>query len=385
MLRRFFSKARTTALRQAFRPRVEGLESRWTPATASFSNLTKTLTVTVTATDTGLALTQDDTLPLGYISATDNAGIFFNDADDALVDRFVKNIVVKIPAAATTAIDIDFTGIAISGNLTVTAATTFGVDLGVSDCIIGTLKVISSVADGNTVNVLNSTLKGGFTASLNAAPSGNSVLLSVVNVGTNVNVIGKAGADTINFSSVFVAGKAAFNLGAGANTMNLGGLVDIHKTLNYIGADGVDTIQPDGGGIILVGGNSAFNLGNGNNFVDFTFGARFSRNLSFVGGSDGGTIILGPDVVINGNAAFNLASSTTTQSVDIVGTEIAGNLSIIGGTGRDDVAIQEAIVRGTTTIKLRAGNDDLDHQRFGLPRRCALRRLGRRGLFPDRE
>ena len=47
MFRRFFSKARTIEQRQAYRPYLEGLETRLVPATFAYNNTSKTLTVTV--------------------------------------------------------------------------------------------------------------------------------------------------------------------------------------------------------------------------------------------------------------------------------------------------------------------------------------------------
>ena len=86
---------------EAFGPWLEGLESCWTPALATYSNVSKTLTITAEDADATILFSQG-LLPAGYITATDGSGDIFNDPVSATVpDRFVKNIVVKVPATVT--------------------------------------------------------------------------------------------------------------------------------------------------------------------------------------------------------------------------------------------------------------------------------------------
>ena len=354
MFRRLFSKARSMALRPAFRPQLEGLESRWTPATAAFNNLTKTLTVTVETGDTNIDFTQAPALPLGYISAADTGGFVFN--NPATPEKFVKNIVVRIPAPVTAAIDIDFTDIAIAGNVTVTSATTGGVNVAMTGSSIGTLKVISTAASADDlVNVDTVALKGALIVSLGGAVIDNTVNLDDVNIGTNLRVIGKDQNDSVSIGNLVAAGTVIFNLGNGVNELSLTGVVALGKTLSYAGTAGIDEINFFGSSVI--GGNATFLLGNGDNDFEAAPNAVFSRNLSVTGGIDEDVFSFFGNVAIGGNATFNLGNSAAQQDLDIEGALISGNLSITGGSNFDNVVFLGTTVRGSTTVKLLAGDD----------------------------
>ena len=357
-MRRFFSKSGTSTIRHSFQPCLEGLESRWVPATHVYSNLTKTLTVTAEAADTVITFTQATNLPFGHITAGDNGGAFFNDPLAITPpSRLVKNIVVKVPAAVNT--DVNFNSIVVGGNVTVTSAATAGVVVNFNAaCQIGkNLKVTSTAlsADDSSSTAGGLRLGGSLTASLNGAATSNIVDLFGADIGGNLLVTGKAQGDDVEVVDSSVAGTATFNLGDGANFLAAGNTgFHVAKTLTYVGTGGIDDL-----GLffeVFVGGNATFKLGNGADSLNFSPGF-VGGNLSVTAGVDDDTVFL-TALVVQKNSTINLGNSTVGQDL-ILNQFDTGNLSITGGTGIDNVTLARVTARGNTTIKLLAGFDNL--------------------------
>ena len=191
-------------------------------------------------------------------------------------------------------------------------------------------------------------------------------------VGGNLVVGALGGDDRVTLSggqSVTVGGNTTFNLGAGDNNLSLLGVTNGMSTLGflaYIGGVGVDTLIFEQA--LSVAGNATFTLGAGNNVFSITRGntdaelLRVGGNLliNALGGTDEVTFTGGEQLVIVGNATFNLGAGDNTVSVldSASGMSVARNFLYTGSVGIDRLLFNRPLeVGGAATLNLGGGNN----------------------------
>ena len=359
MLRRFLFRPRTPAVRHSFQPRLEGLEARWVPATFNYNPAKQQLTVNVVLGDTLVNFNQDNDNPVGHISVNATTGPDFNQTTPTV---FVKDIVVKVAADATTS--IQFLDLATSGWIKVTSAATAGATVNLLNVDIAKgLTFTSSAIDAaanDSLTVFASSIGGSLAASLNQG--NNAVSLEDSSIGTNLSIASKSGTDNVTLESVHVTGNATIKLGDNQNALTVhNGISTVDGSLVYTGGSGFDLIEVTNTADLHVDTNAIFNLGSGSGSVAITPQnlVTVGRNLTINGGVDNDAFEI-DRFDVGRNATFNLGNSTGGQTFDTEGgSDVGGNLVINGGNNIDQLFILDLLVHGTSTIKLLGDNDVL--------------------------
>lgn len=173
----------------------------------------------------------------------------------------------------------------------------------------------------------------------------NSLVAKDLYVGGNLNVVNGSGSDNTSMSGLFVSGSVTVNNGAGDSAVtfyrNSEGLSLIRGTLTILNGRGKDeNVISD----MSVVGNVTVRNGRGDSNGEGGQTAIYNvHNLttpSYIGGnvlvsnSDGDITNWLRDVVVLGNAAFNLGSGKSDNVIDnylaAFPTEVRGNLTFTG-------------------------------------------------------
>jgi hypothetical protein len=344
----------------SFRPKLEGLEGRWVPATIRLtagslfvSNQVGALTVETTAvagqlkiTDNAKVVVVNGVGTLVSITGTNLANKITFTADLAGGNKqFPGNVLINSGNGADT---VDLNG-RVGGNATLlTGLGNDTVTSTVADVSIGGGLTFSDTAGLNTValngknytvggNVslygvgvfdmgAGNTLKVGGAATLTsnqAAASTLSVLLGgdEVIVGKTLQITGGALNDVVSVTAkVSIGGSLTLNLRGGDNTFLLtptAGGSGVNGSLFYSGEGGGDVAVF--GADSSVSGNTTLNLGNGiNTFVDDPL-SLYSGDLTVNGDNDTNTVIVAGAVSGNFNNTLGNGDGNTTVFSGTVG------------------------------------------------------------------
>lgn len=391
---------------RSFRPSIEPLECRYAPATFAYNAVTQSLSIKAVAGEQ-IKIIQDANKPTGNLEVSSNqTPVIFNDPAGNTV--FVKNLSLKITAGPGGPGQVTLSaGVNIAGNFAITTADPGGTSLNaLSGVSIGGNLTFTSTATATAAadffNLPNLQTGGSVTLTMG---SGNNTVTSLGNaiIGANLGITGAGGNDTVMNFSGNVGGSATFNFGAGTNSLTvIAPGPRIGKSFSYTGTTGNDTVTLTNG--FLIGGKATFNVGAGNNALNTTGNGILAvgLNMTYTGttGDDtitfdgplnclgsvtvnvgGGTntftnslfVDIGLNFIYNGtsgddniNLANNSSSSVTvrgnlictlgngTNAVTVNGSFaiVEGKLSILGGTGVDNVTIQNLFVSKTLSIDL---------------------------------
>jgi hypothetical protein len=356
MFRGLFSRRWPAPARPSYRPTLEGLESRWTPATFAYNATKQLLTVTASPGDI-IDFSQDSNNPAGHISVTSTTDSF----NDSVPTRFVKSVKINVPAGAGV-VDLNFSSFGIAGSLTINSAAATPTVVLASEVFIAknfTFTSLSANTDETLLMGSSVFIGGNLIASLRGGS--NEVELSG-NIGGNATIIGGGGQDQATLDGLTLGGKAGFSLGGGNNQLTSSGDTDtIGKGLVYQGGAADDTVGLFYmGGELNIGGSVSLSMGGGSNAVDL---GGFNR--TDVGGSL--AITGGVDVALNGlvvgkSANIELGNSSFTQKLDVGELDqvfIMGGLSVTGGSQTDELNVQSLLVFGNTTIQTLGGGDSI--------------------------
>lgn len=173
----------------------------------------------------------------------------------------------------------------------------------------------------------------------------------------NVIIDLKSDDDTVSFADCTFPGSVTVSGSAGKDTINVGeagGTLSVSGNLYIYGGTGDDTITLTE---IVVNDNLLIDGGNGNNLVTcvgFEDSAEINvfGHMSYKGGAGKDTVTTGLTV----KTAINLNLGQGINATTLDGTDVAGNLSIFGGTSPDTVTITgSSNIAGNTSIVLKNG------------------------------
>jgi len=345
---------------RSFRPSIEALESRCTPATFVYNALTQSLSINAVAGEQ-ITISQDFAKPTGNLQVSSNLtpGIF-NDPTGNTV--FVKNLSVKIAAGPGGPGQVNISaGVNLAGSFAITTADANGTALGVpAGGVIGGNLTFTSTATAATAadffNLPNLLVGGSITLTMG---SGNNTITSLAgsSVGTNLTVTGAGGNDTVmNFGNFKAGGNVVFNLGAGTNSLQTATNtlpVEISKNFSYTGTTGDDTITTNT--TLVINGSATFNVGAGTNSLTSNSALVVGLGLTYTGTSGNDTIALGGLSLVNigANLTCNLGNGSNTVTANALGgVTVQGKMSILGGTGVDNVTLQTLFISKTLSIDL---------------------------------
>ncbi len=389
--------------RGLFRPSLEHLESRWTPAggiTAVFANGALTLTGDADANQLQITQQVDDRLVLTPMMGTQvrfgNAGAYQNtpltmpapvtgnlsvnllDGNDQLIldqVRLPRNVTIH-GANGDNATSLQ--DVSVGGNLSIThqsgddATTTSG-----NIAVVGNL----SISHGNGASVIEDLLGtmvvgGNATLSDGTGPARITwdTMLAVEVCGQlNINH-GAADAST-NRTNIFPVnrlelGSLSITNGAGVDTNAIGAsLVTIHGSTNIKNGNG-DQFTQLLGSLSLVTGPLSFTSGTGDDFTTINSGGAVSivGNVSIQNGQDSDftstLIFASSSLTVSGDISVRNGSGMDDNRMgSFAGASIRvlGNIDIQNGSGGANTSIGSLIgmlsVQGTTQITGTAGAD----------------------------
>jgi hypothetical protein len=305
---------------RTIRPRVEGLESRWTPAdlTAVVSN--GVLSITAVAADAVEGLTVLSGAAPGTVDVAPDMGTTVNGQPATAHFPGVKSVRVSLRGGDDR---VGVEELEIPGNLS-----------------------IQSGNGANFVDIYRSRIAGNVTVTSgkNATTADDKVFIE---------------------SYVWIGGKATINRAGGSGKVNVFNQVEIGGGLAITGGSGTDEVTLDD---IRLTGMARFNLGGGD--MNTTFAKRvFLAGSAAVTGSAANDYVIVADTTITGSLVADLGGGNNAVAVDYlanvgssVGSRVSRNLSVQTGSGTDRVYLggqQPVFVGGTMTIRTGDEGDTL--------------------------
>jgi hypothetical protein len=300
--------SRRTSL--SVRPRVEGLEARWTPAdlTAVVSN--GVLSITAVTADAVEGLTVLSGAAPGTVDVVPDTGTTVNGQ----------------PATA------HFPGVT-----SVRVSLRGGDDrIGVEELEIPGSLTVQSGDGANFVDIYRSRIAGNVTVTSGNNPTG--------------------AEDRIFIESyVWVGGKTAISHAGGPGRCEVFNQVEIGGGLAINGGSGDDDVALKN---VRLTGNARVNLGGGGNSARIS-DAFIAGSVAVTGAAEGDSVVVS-DTTTTGSLTANLGGGDNSVSLDShsmgssVGSRIGRNLSIQTGSGVDFVALggqQPVLVGGTLTVR----------------------------------
>lgn len=408
---RRLAAGRTPAAR--FRPTVELLEQRWTPAdvTGGVKLGVLRLTAVDAASAEAIILFPTTDGPGGAFTVGCQGTTTIN--GDATRDFFgVRSIVINLKGGDDSALLIN---IRLAGGVTFIGgdgANEFAVGINpnspVPPVIGGSIRVINGnngtgtdtvnigAAVGGTVTVSNG--PGKSTTSLSGSIGGGVRITGGPNddtaevrgfIGGNLRAILTSGDDTLSLQSTNLAAGLVANLGGGTNTAILED-VNAARSVRVSGGGDPDTVQLTD---VWIGRTLSVGLGNGSNFftiddtadavvsdVGSTISGAFTltsgRDADFIRmGSDQPVALLGPVSLLTGDDNPGVGDTVTLDDLFVLSA-----LLIDTGAGNDVVQLDTAstffftpmTLGDRVTIRLGAGDDEVD---FGTDGSAATRVL----------
>jgi hypothetical protein len=346
--------------RPSFRPRLQTLEDRATPATAAYAALSQTLTI-VAADGDQVSVAALAGSPTGYIQVSETqAGetVF----DSAAKSQAVRNLVVKFAGVDSGGFVLN-SGVQLGGNLSISGAkATQIVDLlgTVGGYVRYTANILSAFDD---IDVESSAVIGR-NLSINLGAGSNTVRLKGGLIRGNLKIVGGVNDDSVDVTEsgdVTVNGSAAIRLGDGTNRVKAIGLAKtlrVGANFSYVGGSGNDTFDMDGfGGALEAGANARFVFGSplvfDSNLGDFE-ALRAGRNIVFAGGVGNDTVIVTGAMEAGRNVSLRLGNGDNSfdSNQEGMGTNnIVGGFTYLGGLDGDIVSL-DAINIGKANVSL---------------------------------
>ncbi|MFO0928565.1 MAG: hypothetical protein U0736_16340 [Gemmataceae bacterium] len=332
------------------RPALERLEGRLTPATFTYSGVTRTLTV-VAAEGDRLSVAPLPNLPTGYLAVTEAThGTVFR--SDAPAGRLVRHLIVRF----------DHTD---RGELTVDASTRLGGSLSVvgarqsthvtsGGTVGGNVTFTPTAAADDVFTLLGSTQVGG-KVDLKLGGGADRVRLDGGFIGGDLTVRGDSGGDQVELlaaGDLRVSGGVTLDLGDGVNTVTARGahLLDVGRRFTYQGNGGADTValrhidDATFDAALRVGRDAIFALdctaaGGGVNRLAL-HRVTVGGSLSVTGGAATDTVeFAGPLTVGNDLRVHLLGGNNVLTVAGAAGqNRIGGMFRYVGGAGQDQVA-----------------------------------------------
>jgi membrane-associated protease RseP (regulator of RpoE activity) len=337
----------------SFRPTVETLESRLTPANVSGSVVKGVLTLVAddpSAAD-DLDITSHATIP-GAVVVTGNGATTVNTGANFIFKR-VQSIVVKLKGGDDL---LGVSGLRIGGSLTFQGGSSGnGNDFNVDDSSIGGTLTVSNgdnIAGADAFNLTNDVEIGRHVVVKHGTGASITVVATNVRIGGNLSVATTGTfLDLMTLTEASVGGRLTAALGAGQNDFNLIGAT-VHKSVLIQGGAASDTLTLTDQ---WIGGSLTAQLGNGLNTMNIDVvgpggpslvGSRIGGGLTYTGGSGLDFIVVGDEqpVVIGGPVSIATGDET------------------LGG---DSVTFEDTTFLGSVLVDLGAGNDDLDFEVLG--------------------
>lgn len=357
--------------------RLESFEERWVPAqvTATVSGGVLTIVAQDASSSEGLSIENGSTPGEFFVvgapavdatptspaipATTINFGKLKNQSSQYFTGINSVNLLLKGGAD-----NVSVQGIKILGNLSIDGGSG-GNTIAIKDSTINGSVVIKNgncgvddVKIGDSTNQV--TIGKALTVIQGAGANDSSLSVSGARVFGAVKIVGGAGKDNVtidnsdlrsNLSVATAAGDdqfvatnvkvslgAAIALGAGANSAVFRG-DEVGLGFSVVGGASADSVTIED---VKVYGGTTFNLGEGDDVIK-TDVSYFAGSVSYNLG--------------NGNNQLGIDSIVAVQPGNpISGTTIAGNLSIISGTGIDTVSLggtgNQLSVSGTTSLSL---------------------------------
>lgn len=345
--------ARSSVSRRRFLPALETLESRWTPATASYNAVTQQLSIVADSDDT-ITISQATNRPTGFLQVSDGSGTIFSGS------KFVRHIRADLRNDQFSNLTIsDQTKIA--GNVTViggslVSSTTIGTLSGNGVWIGGSFTFVGTgiANDSVTINQL-SIVAGG--VNIYGGEGQNYSSLKGYHYGS-LFVSGGSWSDDVSISGLSVGGNATFSLGAGSNSFGNASLFHVGGTLSYTGGNGYDSFNLPTSGDLDIGGNLLVTLGpavgtdssNSVNLRNLTVGG----SVAVTGGNGGESVWIEDDVFIGKNLSLALrhGDNDATVDFDAEAIYIKGSVFYTGGNGRDRFNFNDLHLNGNLSVLL---------------------------------
>jgi hypothetical protein len=168
-----------------------------------------------------------------------------------------------------------------------------------------------------------------------------------------LNITTGAGNDTLALRSIS-SPSAAINLGAGNNTVNATGAISTGAFTYGVtnGGAGNDILTFDGS---LNANATTFHLGAGNNALTFNQAVVLGGNLIVNGGTGNDDLAINNTFQVTGTATFNLDAGQNTLMVDSSNLTVTGALAYNGGAGGDLISVEGAAAN-LGSLNVTAGN-----------------------------
>ena len=332
-----------------FRPNLEGLESRWTPAT-------------IRLVAGNLFITN----PTGNLSVTSQASntVLVNDSGKLVTVSGVGGLISITGTNANNTITFDAT-VPYNGNLLVNSGN--GND---TVNLIGTLGGNATLLTGSGADSValtgDATISGGLSivdplGGVSLSQAGNALA-----VGGNLAVTGIT-SYTPGTGALTVGGNVSFTAGRGLNMLlTLNGALGVGGSLSVRGSSGDDVIAASSPTTsFAIVGNATFALGDGTNGVGMqptAFASSIGGNLSYTGGSGQDVLALSGNlavpVTVDGNVTVNLGEGNANRMTHGVAGVIGGHLSVTSGNGNSGGPTTfSGVVNGDLSITLGNGNN----------------------------
>jgi hypothetical protein len=171
--------------------------------------------------------------------------------------------------------------------------------------------------------------------------------------------MGGRDSDMATLTAVNVGGKATLRFGGGANTVFVQNNSRIDRGLLVATNGGSDTVNVTS---TFVGGGANIRLGDGDNFATWQ-NVIVGRNLAVRGGSDQDTWSF-TNLGVGRNATFAMGDGQNDvhllASAPPAVSSVGGKLSISGGSGEDDVMVNQLEVARDLKVDLGNGPSDTD-------------------------
>lgn len=225
-----------------------------------------------------------------------------------------------------------------------------------------------SISRANMVTILDNEIGGNISVGTDAGPGAiNTLLLGDVRVGGQVSYTGSNIDDSVTIDFTSIGGSVTLNMGRGANDFSFSFGSSIGGSLSYQGGYQDDDIFAIDGTIAR---SAIFNMGNGSNtFRDFT--GRVGDDLVIIGGTGRDDIAVNPFELFNGTIGRNL-TIVLGHGTNTVGNAGANNFAPIilgssftylGGNNVDTVSLGSMIQGPGARIMLRlqGGNDVVNY------------------------
>lgn len=344
---------RSSVSRRRFLPALEALESRWTPATASYNAVTQQLSIVADSDDT-ITISQASGKPTGFLQVSDGSSTIFSGS------KFVRHIRADLRNDQFSNLTIS-NQTKIAGNVTVlggslVSSTTVGTLSGNGVWIGGSFTFIGTgiANDDITINQL-SIVAGG--VNIYGGEGQNYSSLKGYHYGS-LFVSGGGGGDTVSIASLSVGGNVSFNLGGGSNSFGSSSLFHVGGNLSYTGGDGGDSFTVPTGSDVDIGGNLVVTLGpavgtDSTNSVNLR-NLTVAGSVAVTGGNGGESVWIEDDVFIGKNLSLALRHGDNDATVDFDSEAIyiKGSAFYSGGNGRDRFDFNDLHLNGNLSVLL---------------------------------